>query len=291
LALYCHYAVHYEGFAGVQDEVEWEPSLIAMRRKLEDRFLSELRSRNDGPTVVFGNNVEAILRELIAGPSSSRYASQFGSLSQFVECHADTAQFREYLVHRSIYQLKEADAHTWGIPRFRGTAKSALVAIQMDEYGQGTVGATHAERFANTMESFELVPSMGWYIDAVPAITLAADNLASLFGLHRSLRGALIGHLALFEMTSVAGMRRYGHGVRRLGGDDLAAGFFDEHVHADSIHDQLAGQQMVGGALKADPSLADDVVFGVRSAMDVGTQLADHLLSSWLDGRSSLLPS
>ena len=35
-----------------------------------------------------------------------------------------------------------------------------------------------------------------------PAITLAIGNLMSLFGLHRRLRGAIVGHLAAFEMTS-----------------------------------------------------------------------------------------
>ena len=39
----------------------------------------------------------------------------------------------------------------------------------------------------------------------------------SLFGLHRRLRGALVGHLAAFEMTSSIPNRRYGDGLRRLG--------------------------------------------------------------------------
>ena len=43
----------------------------------------------------------------------------------------------------------------------------------------------------------------------------------SLFGLHRRRRGAIVGHLALFEMTSSVPNRRYADGLRRLGfGDD-----------------------------------------------------------------------
>ena len=51
---------------------------------------------------------------------------------------------------------------------------------------------------------------------------------------------ALLGHLAVFEMTSTEPSRRYAAGIRRLGGDDLAARYFDEHVEADAVHEQIA---------------------------------------------------
>lgn len=40
------------------------------------------------------------------------------------------------------------------------------------------------------------------YLDLVPAVTLTSVNTMSFFGLHRRLRGAIVGHLAAFEMTS-----------------------------------------------------------------------------------------
>ena len=46
------------------------------------------------------------------------------------------------------------------------------------------------------------------YLDAVPAEALAVVNLMSLFGLHRWLRGAAIGHFASTEITSPPGSRR-----------------------------------------------------------------------------------
>lgn len=42
LALYCCYELHYQGLQGVDAEWEWEPSLLAVRRELENRFLAEL---------------------------------------------------------------------------------------------------------------------------------------------------------------------------------------------------------------------------------------------------------
>ena len=39
-------------------------------------------------------------------------------------------------MHRSAYQLKEADPHTWAIPRLSGSVKAALVEV---EWGAGRV--------------------------------------------------------------------------------------------------------------------------------------------------------
>ena len=137
-------------------------------------------------------------------------------------------------MHRSAYQLKEADAHTWVIPRLRGAAKAAAVSIQYDEYGAGETAAMHAELFAVTMEGLGLDASFGAYVDLLPGTTLATDNLTSLFGLHRRWRGACVGHLALFEMTSIVPMGRYAQALTRVGAPAAAREFYDVHVQADA---------------------------------------------------------
>ena len=76
----------------------------------------------------------------------------------------------------------------------------------------------------------------------------------SLFGLHRRLRGALLGHLAAFEMTSSLPNRRYGNGLRRLGFDEVATRFYDEHVEADAVHEQIAAHDMCGGLVRVEPA-------------------------------------
>ena len=60
-------------------------------------------------------------------------------------------------------------------------------------------------------------PAYGTYLDRLPGITLSTCNLVSLFGLHRRWRGALVGHLALFEMCSVGPMGRYQAALERFG--------------------------------------------------------------------------
>src|SRR5919205_737760 len=50
LALYCCYELHYRGFAGVPDDLEWDPGLLGLRRQLEQAFLSALRAEVRGGT-------------------------------------------------------------------------------------------------------------------------------------------------------------------------------------------------------------------------------------------------
>lgn len=285
LALYVCYELHYRGFAGVDQAWEWEPTLLALRRELEASFEAALRAdlgpeRTIGPaTADPGADVEADLAALVRGDGPS--------LSGFMADHGTRSQFEEFAIQRSAYQLKEADPHTWGIPRLSGGPKSAMVLIQADEYGDGLAGETHAELFADAMTAMGLDPSYGAYLDVLPGTTLATVNLVSMFGLHRRFRGALVGHLALFEMTSVGPMGRYADALRRMG-LPAAARFYDVHVEADVVHGMVASSRMAGGLARQDPSLAPDIIFGARALTAVEARFAGHMLESWNRGVTSL---
>ena len=114
-------------------------------------------------------------------------------------------------------------------------------------------------------------------------------NLISYFGLHRRWRGALVGHLSAFEMTSVAPMGRYAAAARRFGLPPDATRFYDVHVIADQHHQHVAATDLAGGLAAAEPELAPDIVFGARALMAVEARFTEHLLSAWAAGRSSLL--
>ena len=280
LALYLAYELHYRGFAGVDEGWEWEPSLVRERARLERAFERDFRA-----AVVVGDVAPAqVTDELRAlttgdGPSLSRWCSEHGSLGQM----------REFSVHRSAYQLKEADPHSWAIPRLRGRAKAALIEIQHGEYGDGRHELMHATLFASSIRALGLNPAYGAYLDCIPAVTLATVNLMSLFGIHRRWRGALVGHLALFEMSSVVPMRRYADTLRRLGVED-AAPFYDAHVEADVSHERTALYDMAGALAEDEPALAPDIVFGARALEQLESAFTEHLLGAWSAGRSSLLP-
>jgi len=109
-----------------------------------------------------------------------------------------------------------------------------------------------------------------------------------LLGLHRRLRGAVAGHLAALEMTSSVPNRLYARGVRRLGLPEETAWFFDEHVEADAVHEQIAAHDLAGGLAEAEPALVPDLFLGAAIALHTDARVAEHLLGRWTQGRSAL---
>ena len=282
LSLYLLYELHYRGFAGVDDDWEWQPALLGLRAVLEADFEAALRERLPAEDAAAPSS----LGEAIVGLIDADDGPQ---LSTYMEREADLDQFREFLIHRSAYQLKEADPHTWAIPRLEGPAKAALVEVQADEYGGGRPDRVHATLFAKAMRALDLDPTYGAYLDRIPAVTLATVNLMSLCGLHRRLRGAIVGHLAAFETTSPIPNGRYAKGLRRLGLGEDALDFFDEHVEADSVHENIAVYDMAQGLAVAEPETAGDILFGVRALLALDGRWAGHVLKSWKDSTTSLL--
>jgi hypothetical protein len=149
----------------------------------------------------------------------------------------------------------------------------------------------HATLFADTMQELGLDPTYGRYVELLPGTTLATVNLMSMFGLHRRLRGAAMGHLAAFELGSSIPNREYGRGLRRLGFDGRVCVFYDEHVEADAVHDMIATYDVAGALALEEPRLAGDVVFGAAALELLEGRFAAQLLSAWGEGRSSLRPS
>jgi Iron-containing redox enzyme len=282
LALYLCYELHYRGAPGVDDGWEWSPSLLALRARLEERFLDDLLALVPRPARgPAAEEMDLALRTVIdeaEGPSLSRHIEREATLDHVLE----------FLVHRSAYQLKEADPHSWAVPRLSGSPKAALVEIQADEYGGGRPERVHAQLFADAMAAVGLDARYGAYLDALPAHTLATVNLMSLFGLHRRWRGAIVGHLALFEMDSSIPNARYARGLRRLGFDGAATRFFDEHVEADAVHENVAAVDLAGGLARQDPALSADILWGARCLVALDERWAEHVLDAWAGRRSSL---
>ena len=280
LALYLCYELHYRGLPGVDERWEWEPSLLAFRRAMEDRLEAALREAVPVPRGV-PEAMDLALRAIADaddGPSLSTYLQRHGTLDQVLE----------FVVHRSAYQLKEADPHAWAIPRLTGRAKAALVEIEADEFGGGRPDRIHAVLFADAMDELGLDATYGAYVDRIPALTLATVNLMSFLGLQRRFRGAIVGHLAIFEMTSAIPNRRYGDALRRLGFGKRATAFFDEHVEADAVHEAIAAVDLAGGLADAEPHVRDDVLWGAAVLVEIDARWAASLLEAWERGETSL---
>ena len=278
LALYCCYESHYSDLPQVERDVEWDVELLSFRSNLECAFELGLRD------AVAGVPTNGAARELIP----AMIAADTGpSLSSYMEARGTLAQMREFVVHRSAYQLKEADGHTFGIPRLDGTAKQLLVEIQAGEYGaDGHDRRMHATLFAQTMRELGLDDRPHAYLDVLPGSALAISNVISLFGLNRRWRGALVGHLTVFEMTSVVPMGRYARALERLGASPAARRFYDVHVLADAEHEVVA-LDMAEAYTAAEPEGLADVLFGAGCAIAAEDRFARRLLEGWGDGRDA----
>ncbi len=156
LCLYLMYELHYRGLPGVDDRWEWLPSLLRLRGELEQRFEQALLDAvAPAPAEVAPEEIDLALREVAEeeGPGLARH----------IQSQATLGEVREFLVHRSAYQLKEADPHSWAIPRLFGPPKAALIEIQVDEYGRGRPEWIHAELFAQAMRAVGLDGTYGAY--------------------------------------------------------------------------------------------------------------------------------
>jgi hypothetical protein len=281
LALYACLELRFQGFADVEPDWELDPGLVALQNRWGGAFLAAV-AEEVGP--VDARTPGEVRDELLAmasgdGPSLSSRMADSGTLREL----------QEFAVHRSAYQLKEADPHTYALPRLpAGRAKAAFVEVQADEYGGGRPGGAHQDLFATTMRALGLDDTYGAYVEHLPAVTLATVNLLSLFGRSRRWLGACVGHLALFEMTSVGPMGRYAAAVRRLTGSEAGARFYDVHVEADEYHQVLAVDGLVVPFVTESPEMAADVVFGARALGVVEGHLTAHLLDAWSAGTTSL---
>ncbi|WP_153398341.1 iron-containing redox enzyme family protein [Ornithinicoccus halotolerans] len=285
LSLWVLYELHYRGFATVDDRWEWHPGLLAVRQQLEQAFETFLRertreqvaraseaARSDLPGALFA------LAESDDGPSVSGYARS----------RMTREQWDELLLLRAVSQLKEADPHSFAVPRLQRAAKVHLVEILYDEYGAGRPERQHAVLYADAMRASGLDPADGGYVDRAPAVVLAASNVVSTFALHRRLRAAAAGHFAMVETTSSLPSKGYVGAAQRLGLPEQAWAYFDEHVEADAVHEQVAIRDLCGALVAREPAELESVVFGMAAGLYLEGRVGSHLLERWHRGESAL---
>jgi hypothetical protein len=271
LALWVLHELHYRGFDDVPDELEWEPGLLTLRVALERDLEARLRERFTAPQGV--SFVDDVLQWIDDQDGAS--------VASFVQRRATYDQAVELLQARSVYHLKESDPVAWVVPRLGTRPKAALMELQYDEYGVGDPNRLHHHLFELGLEASGLDATYGAYVDTAPAEALEQNNAMSLFGLHRRLRAAALGHLAAFEATSSLPSRRMVQGLERLGFPAEMSRYYAEHVEADAVHEQLAVRTILGSLLEEEPELEEDAWFGVFTCLDLEDRFARTMLARW----------
>jgi hypothetical protein len=286
LALWVLYELSYRGFDDLADgeDAEWAPDVLAFRALLEEVFEAELRALVEPRTPDSSEDIVEAILEICEGDEDAR------SMASYLQRDATVEQFTEYLVAKSVYHLKESDPQSFVIPRLSPAVKAALVELQYDEYGDGRPERVHQAIFARALESVDLDATYGAYVDRAPGPVLAENNAMSLFALHRRLRGASMGHLAAFESTSSVPCRFVAMGIRRLELPEEVAAYYDEHVEADSIHEQVALRDICARLVAEEPGLADGVLLGATACIVLEERATAAILDAWESGASGLLP-
>ena len=267
--------LHFAGWTDVDDSWEWDPRAIQWKMALSNWFERRLRVAVGGSRAT----PSAEARRLLAldGPSVSGHLAESGTVEQLAAS----------MIARSPYQGKEADPHTFVIPRVAGSVKRVLCEIQAGEYGVGHA-RSHAELFADALVGLDLDPTPNAHIDACDGPSLATSNLVAL-GLQRRLRGVVLGQLALFEMDSVVPNSRMVDCCDRLGLPDGVRRFFQIHVLADAEHEVLAEQAFLVDFPEAEPDQVDELLLGMRAQSLIDRRVAASFVPSWEADSATLL--
>lgn len=110
----------------------------------------------------------------------------------------------------------------------------------------------------------------------------------SMFGLHRHLRGAAVGHFAATELTSSPGSHRIVKGLKRLALRDPASTFIGNTSRPTRFMNKWSARTSWQTWCRASPAW-NGTSFSVACAFDaIEGRLADHMLSSWAAGCPSL---
>lgn len=268
LALYVLNELHYASWYGIDDDLEWDPDVTATRTELGSEFERRLRIRF--PEIGQEPLKEARRLLDLDGPSVSAHLRDQGSVDQLIET----------MMLRSPYQVKEADPHTFALPRFTGPVKRVFTEIQSGEYGVG-YRRSHAELFSDALVALDLDPTPNAHINSCNGAALATSNLVTLGAMNRRLRGLVLGQLALFEMDSVIPNQAMVECCDRLGLDPAVRAFFSVHVLADAEHQVMAETAFLTDYPEAEPDQVANLILGLRGQSLIDHQIAADLIPRW----------
>jgi hypothetical protein len=276
LALWMLYEQSYRGFDDACDH-EWDPAAVAVRVRLEKAFEARLR-RGTGDAV---RSVGHAGGDLVAQFERLLETVDVPSVASYLQRNATREQVLDFLAVRSLYHLKESDPHAFVVGRVDGAAKVALAELQYDEFGAGRPDQLHAQLYRDALVAAGLDPDYGAYLDRASGLTLAVNNVMSMFALQHRLRAAALGHLAAFESTSSVPCRRVASGVERVGLSATTAHYFHEHVEADSAHEQVAVRDICGNYVAQHPDELGEVLFGAAACLHLDGLAAREQLAAW----------
>ena len=226
IALWALYELHYRGFDDLDGDLEWEPALLALRQALERQFEARLRERYVGPELdgAFADNFFSFVEDH-DGPSLADHVRRArrprpGARAAPAPLDLPPQGGRPHrLGGAAAPTARQGGAGRAPVRRVRRRRPQPAARPPLRARAGGGRAALGVRRLRRRR----------------PVEILEQNNAMSLFGLHRRLRGAAVGHLAAFETTSSLPSRRLAQGLDRLGLRRPMVDYYDEHVAADAV--------------------------------------------------------
>ena len=268
LALLCLYELHYSGIEGVDDRWEWHPALMTVRSRIEAAFEDRLRTGVERNGLEFGGDVSSDRT-----PSSPQGVAEARSgwprAGTGPPCPTSWPGRPPWTRPASSWPTGPSTSSRR--PTRTPGRSPGCPAGQVRAWWKSRPTSTAAAGPDGCTRSFSPGPCGALGLDpafgptwTVPAITSPRSTPCRLFGLQRRLRGAIVGHLAIYEMTSSI-PNAYARGFRRLGFDAVTDSSTSMWRPTRSTSRSPAGTWPAAG--RADPALAPDVFFGAAAVL------------------------
>ena len=273
IALWSLYELSYRGFDDVDDGLEWEPGVLALRRRLE----RDLEDRLRGPLPPAGDD-RAVRGGVVRLHRRSRRALARGARA--AERHR-RAGARPAAAALDLPPQGGRPDRVGGAPASR-RAKAALVELLYDEYGAGDPNRLHAHLFAQGHGGRR----------AAGGVRRVRRRGAGSRCWSRTTRcrcsdctgaGAARPWVTWPRSRRPARCRRGGWPRDSSGSASRRSwsGTTPSTSRRTPCTSSSPSAAICGALVEAEPTLADDVFFGAFTCLDLEDRVAGRLLTQW----------
>ena len=235
------------------ERFQHHPAVASLKRRLDDRFLSDLEARDVDVDWQLPEGAPAAMRALGAlglVPDVYRWLSDEASPTEVVA----------FLAYEGGPDGGFDDLVAACQIGLSGSAKVELAQNYWDEMGGGQLDLVHTELHHKLASALGL-PDLDR--DDQPLEGLERAALASVLATNRRLQPEMVGALGLLELQAGPRCRKVVRALERIGASEEARHFYVEHANVDPRH----GKDWVDKAvapLATDPRWDAGIIRGAR---------------------------
>ncbi len=173
------------------------------------------------------------------------------------------AAARFFLIQLAGDYLTEASAMARNMPGNYGEAQSNLFTILIDEYGYGVHDTKHSTLYEDTLRSAGLSVNLHTYWQFYLSSSIALINYFHFICANHEHFFKYLGALYYTETSLVNSCRNTSKMLHKIFGPEFFTAYFDEHVHIDQHHGDMAFQRIIVPIVeKCGPEVLPQILAG-----------------------------